>query len=285
MAGTANRDIAARLDEAADLLERQGANPFRVNACRAAARTVAGSEEEMAALFAREGTDGLIALPAIGRSLAAAIAEMVRTGDWVQLRRLRGAIEPERLFRAVPGIGPALAKRIHDRLGVETLEALEMAAHDGRLEKVEGIGTRRAAMIRDALAEMLRRGRLLRRRDDAAPPVALLLDVDRDYRDRAAAGMLQMIAPRRFNPEGRAWLPILHTQRETWHFTVVYSNTARAHDLGRVFDWVVIFFHADDEPEGQCTVVTETRGDLAGRRVVRGREAECGAFYRETAED
>jgi len=54
---------------------------------------------------------------------------------------------------------------------------------------------------------------------------------------------------------------------------------ARAHELGRVFDWVVVYFHSDDEPEGQCTVVTETRGELVGRRVVRGREPECRTHY------
>jgi DNA polymerase (family X) len=41
----------------------------------------------------------------------------------------------------------------------------------------------------------------------------------------------------------------------------------------------VLYFHADHGGEGQRTVVTETRGTLAGRRVVRGREAECLEFY------
>ena len=93
----------------------------------------------------------------------------------------------------------------------------------------------------------------------------------------AAAGTLRTIAPKRFNPEGAAWLPILHTQRGEWHFTALYSNTARAHELGRTRDWVVIYFYDDHHVEGQHTVVTETRGALAGRRVVRGREAECRA--------
>ena len=57
------------------------------------------------------------------------------------------------------------------------------------------------------------------------------------------------------------------------------SNTARARQLGRETDWVVIFFHKDNEAEGQCTVVTETRGEAAGRRVVRSREAECRHHY------
>jgi len=112
--------------------------------------------------------------------------------------------------------------------------------------------------------------------NEAAPAVATLLEVDREYRKKAAAGQLQKIAPRRFNPEHEAWLPVLHARREGWHFTALYSNTERAHDLHRTHDWVVIFY--DD---GQCTVVTEYRGALKGMRVVRGREPECLKHYRE----
>jgi hypothetical protein len=76
-----------------------------------------------------------------------------------------------------------------------------------------------------------------------------------------------------------AWLPILHTDRGAEHFTALSPNTARAHELGHTRDWVVLFFYDGDHREGQCTVVTETRGRLRGRRVVRGREQECEAYY------
>jgi hypothetical protein len=74
-------------------------------------------------------------------------------------------------------------------------------------------------------------------------------------------------------------LPILHTDRAGWHFTAVYSNTARAHELGKTHDWVVVYFYDSDQREGRQTIVTETRGALEGRRVVRGREAECADHY------
>jgi len=109
------------------------------------------------------------------------------------------------------------------------------------------------------------------------PAVDLLIDVDREYREKAERGALPKIAPRRFNPSGEDWLSILHAERGDWRFTALFSNTARAHELGRVRDWVVIYFHQDSGPDGQRTVVTETRGPFAGRRVVRGREAECVA--------
>jgi putative hydrolase len=112
-----------------------------------------------------------------------------------------------------------------------------------------------------------------------SPSVELILDVDAEYRNKASAGQLPTISPRRFNPKGEAWLPILHTERALWHFTVLFSNTARAHDLGRTRDWVVVYLYDDHHREGQCTVVTETRGALIGKRVVRGREDECRALY------
>jgi putative hydrolase len=67
--------------------------------------------------------------------------------------------------------------------------------------------------------------------------------------------------------------------RAAWHFTALFSNTARAHALGRVRDWVVVYFYDDEHAEGQHTIVTEERGTLAGKRVVRGRESECRTFY------
>jgi len=277
-----NAQIADMLRETAQLLEAQAANPFRVSAYRNAAAEIARMPQGLRALFDEKGAAGLDALPHVGRGIAAAIAEMLITGHWSQLERLRGVVDAGQLFQTVPGIGPGLSERIHDELHVDTLEALELAAHDGRLEGVAGIGPRRAAAIRAALGAMLRRGRL--RPPVAAvpshgPDIAVLLDVDRDYRDKAASGKLPTIAPRRFNPEGKSWLPVLHSERVGWHFTALFSNTAQAHRLGKVSDWVVIYFYDHEHAEGQHTVVTETRGPLAGRRVVRGRESECKAHY------
>ena len=115
------------------------------------------------------------------------------------------------------------------------------------------------------------------------PGVDLLLDIDREYFEKARAGQLPRIAPRRFNPEGKAWLPVLHTRFGPWHFTALFSNTERAHELHRTYDWVVIFFSDPEGNEGQATVVTERRGSLTGQRVVRGREPECATYYRALA--
>ena len=273
-----NQDIALRLEEVAHLLRKQNANPFRVDAYRRAAQTVRVLDEPVSDLFHREGLDGLDRLPTIGPTIARAIREMVLTGFYPMLERLRGESDPSRLLETVPGVGRRLARRLHDDLGIDTLEELEVAAHEGSLAEVAGFGPKKVRGIQDALATRLGRGRWTRTPPNAAePPVSELLDVDREYREKATARQLHRIAPRRFNPRRKAWLPILHTQRGDRHYTALYSNTAQAHRLGKTSDWVVLYYDGQ-AGERQCTVVTETRGALDGQRVVRGREAECLAL-------
>jgi putative hydrolase len=233
----------------------------------------------------QEGGSALTQIEGIGQGLATTIFEFIETGRSEYLQQLQARQSPEALFQQVPGIGPKLARRIAHHLEISSLEALEQAAHEGRLENVDGFGPRRVVAIRQNLAEMLRHSS--QRRHPASgtstpaqtqPDVALLLKVDAEYRRRAEAGELPRLAPRRFNPNNEAWLPVLHTERDGWVMTVLFSNTARAHELGKTHDWVVIYYQKDG-PEAQNTVVTETSGALAGKRVIRGRENECRQFY------
>ena len=270
-----NNQVSEIFRQCAEVLREQAANPFRINAYIRAAQTLESLPTDVRDILRDRGVAGLIELPGIGRGLAASIDEIARTGRLGQLDRLRGDATPETLFRTVPGVGPKLARAIHEELHVDTLEALEVAAHDGRLDTVAGIGERRAAAIRAGLAAMLGRATVRRQASAELPPADVLLDVDRRYREQAAAGKLPKIAPKRFNPEGRAWLPILHTNRGEWHFTALFSNTARAHELGRTDDWVVVYYYDDHHQEGQNTIVTETKGPMKGKRVIRGRESEC----------
>ncbi|MEN8259624.1 MAG: helix-hairpin-helix domain-containing protein [Pseudomonadota bacterium] len=276
-----NRAIAAKLREVAELLAQQGANPFRVNAYRHAADTVDGLAANLDEILEKEGIEGLVALPTIGSGVAGAIREMIATGQWSLLERLRGTLDPVHLFQSLPGVGPGLARRIHDTLHVDTLEALEAAAYDGRLRQVEGIGDRRLAGLRATLSERLgRRPRARAKEPGHAPGVDLLLQADKAYHEKAGAHELPLIAPKRFNPEGKAWLPVLHTMSGRWHLSLMYSNTARAHQLRRTNDWVVVYYYNDHHEEGQCTVVTETHGPMEGLRVVRGQEDACRDYYR-----
>lgn len=279
-----NAEIAERLDRVADLLEALDANPFRVGSYRGAAGELRSLRHSAAETYASRGREGLEEIPGVGRALSGAIAEILETGELELIARLEAERSPIEAFEGLPGVGAGLARRIHDELGVTTLEELEVAAHDGRLQGVEGIGEKRARGIRDALT--VRLGRMRRAHvphhagADHHPPVSLLLAIDREYRALARAGELRTIAPRRFNPAGEAWLPILEVERDGWHLKALYSNTARAHELGRTHDWVVIYYDRDGV-HGQATVVTSRTGKLMDLRVVRGREPECRRHYAE----
>jgi hypothetical protein len=263
-----NQDLCARLERIADLLEVQHATPFRVGAYRRAAGTVADLPGPIADQFEAGGVNALERLPAIGHSIASLIREYVQSGRISLLERLEGSIGSEEVLASIPGLGPVLAQRAHEELGIETLEALECACADGRLAKLRGFGPRRVEAIAASLA-----ARLGRRRDShERPSVSVLLSVDADYLAGAESDRLPRIAPRRLNPKGRAWLPILHTTRDGWEMTALYSNTPRAHKLGRTHDWVVIYSEKGGERD-QCTVVTE-RGPDGPRRTIRGREVE-----------
>jgi DNA polymerase (family X) len=282
MIPTINREIAQRLKEVAQLLHDQGSNPFRVGAYRHGAETLEQLEQPVDDIFRSEGIEGLEHLPGIGESLARAIRELVLHGRLPMLERLRGEADPRNLLASIPGIGKKLAGRLHDELDIDSLEDLETAAHEGRLAKLSGVGEKRITGIKASLAERL--GRLKTKHELSVhrhPSIGELLDVDQEYREKAVKGQLHKFAPRRFNPTGEAWLPVLHTQRGERHYTALFSNTARAHQKGKTHDWVVLFYDNGNR-ESQCTVITSEFGLLEGRRIVRGREVECLKYYETT---
>ncbi|MGB5708050.1 MAG: helix-hairpin-helix domain-containing protein [Arenicellales bacterium] len=276
-----NQEIVTMLREIADLLEQQKANPFRVNAYRRAAITIEKQDHPITEVINRNGYEGLIDLPGIGEGIARSIVEFVATGHTSRLESLKAGNDPIAIFQKIPGVGVKLSHRIVEVLHIDTLEALEVASHNGRLIKVPGFSKNKVNMVKAWLAQVLGRGRQIEKDTDVVvePPVKLLLNIDRQYRDKAGLKVLPTIAPKRFNPGGKKWLPIMHKTKEEWHFTVLFSNTARAHQLGHTRDWVIIYFYDKKHHEGQHTIVTETKGPLIGKRVVRGREDECMAHY------
>lgn len=283
-----NEQVAAELEEVADLLEAQGANPFRVRAYRGAANTIRGLRAPLGQILKAEGVAGLMQLPGIGRSLAHAIEHLARSGKFPLLERLRGEDAPERIFATVPDIGPGLARRIHEQLGIETLAELQAAANDGRLVQVPGMGAKRIRAVRESLAGRfqrmgVRQASFAQAEVNREVPVAELLILDYEYRKLAKQKKLPRIAPRRFNPTREAWLPVWHPVEQDRHYTVLYSNTARAHEMAATHDWVVIY-RDDDTDHGRWTVITANYGRLRGRRIVRGREDECAAHYAKVAE-
>ncbi len=147
--GPSNGEIAHALQLLGDLLELQGADRHRVLAYRRGAARVRAHPESVAAL-ARAGR--ATALPDIGATLQAKIAELAETGTIAALDRVRGEV-PEGLVEVarIEGIGPKRAMALHAHLGVADLPSLRAAAEAGSVRAVPGLGPKTAAAIVDRL--------------------------------------------------------------------------------------------------------------------------------------
>ncbi|WP_420457327.1 helix-hairpin-helix domain-containing protein [Rubrivirga sp.] len=156
--GPTNPELAEALDQMAEVLVRQGeSNPYRVQAYLQAAAMVRDLDEPVARLYGAGGREALLSLPGIGVSLAHHIAQYVETGRIGLRDRLLRADDPAALLATVPGVSRRLAQRLVDELGVESLAELERAAHDGRLQDLDGVGPRTTEAIRLQLNSILNR--------------------------------------------------------------------------------------------------------------------------------
>ena len=177
---THNRDIAAKFDELADLLEIEGANAFRVRAYRNAARTIRDLPQTVAQLV-REDAD-LTELPGIGEDLARKTREVVETGELSALQKVVQSV-PESLIEVmgVAGLGPKRVKTLYEQLGVKDVDGLKQAAQAGKIQTLSGFGAKTEQNILQELATRGSGEKRFRRRDAeemAEPLVALLREVD-----------------------------------------------------------------------------------------------------------
>jgi DNA polymerase (family 10) len=146
-----NADIARVFGQIADLLEIEGANPFRVRAYRNAARELEMLGMPAADMLAR-GED-LRELPGIGDDLAAKITEIVATGSCKALEKLRHELPPTiTQLLEIPRLGPKRVRALYERLGVKTLAQLAEAARSGRIRALDGFGPKTEEAILEALA-------------------------------------------------------------------------------------------------------------------------------------
>lgn len=146
-----NADIAAIFGEIADLLEIDGANPFRVRAYRNAARTLGELGRDVRGML-EQGAD-LTELPGIGDDLAGKIREIVDTGRCATLDKLHRRIPHDvaELLK-LPGLGPKRVKALFQDLDISTVAQLQRAARDGRLRALPGFGPKTEQRLVEALA-------------------------------------------------------------------------------------------------------------------------------------
>jgi len=149
-----NIDYAHVFEEIADLLEIQGANPFRVRAYRNGARTIETLSQPLESILADESAR-LEDLPGIGKDLAGKIRELHQTGKLEFLTELRGEVPASLIeFMHIPGLGPKRARQLWDGLDITSVDELEEAAKEGQLEQLPGFGKTLATRILKGISEL-----------------------------------------------------------------------------------------------------------------------------------
>ena len=135
-----NIDYAHIFEEIADLLEIEGANPFRVRAYRNAARTLKTLTQSVESLL-RSGEMSLTEIPGIGEDLAAKIVEIHRTSELQFLKVLPAQVPPSLLeILRIPGLGAKGVHQLWQSLGITTMDQLKEAVGSGKLDGIRGFG-------------------------------------------------------------------------------------------------------------------------------------------------
>lgn len=181
-----NREIAAVFEQLADLLEFQGANPFRIRSYRSGARKIADLSEPLGSIVAdpdRQLTD----LDGIGKTLAEKTEELLTTGKLKALEDLLSELPASLMaLLRVPGLGPKKAAVLHKQLGVASLDELRVACTEQRVRDLKGFGAKTEETILKGLA-IAEQAESRTRWADADAVVQELLE-----HMRAAEGVAQM---------------------------------------------------------------------------------------------
>ena len=143
-------DIVDILEDIAVLLELKGDNPFKIRAYSGGARVLEMMEEDLGDVIAEER---LNAIKGIGSALVDKIKTLYATGELEYYTKLRESIAPGLIeMLEIPGLGGKKVKKLHDAIGVESIDALQAACESGKVEALKGFGKKSAEKILSGIA-------------------------------------------------------------------------------------------------------------------------------------
>ncbi len=143
-------EIAEVLEEIAVLLELKGENPFKIRAYSAGARVLESIETDEFTRLVAEGK--LDSVKGIGTALAQKIGELHATGRLEFFDKLQASIAPGLVdMLEVPGLGAKKIKTLHDKLGIDTIEALARACAEGKVAELAGFGAKSQEKIAEGI--------------------------------------------------------------------------------------------------------------------------------------
>lgn len=135
-----NREVAAILEEVADILEIMGDNPYKIRAYRKASHSIYQLAEDLEDIR-QQGR--LLEINGIGKAIQLKVEEILRTGSLAYHQELlrqvpRGVLK----MLTLPGMGPRTVRVIHEHLGITNLEDLLEAARARRIRQLPGLGAK-----------------------------------------------------------------------------------------------------------------------------------------------
>jgi DNA polymerase (family 10) len=169
-----NQAIARVFAQIGDLLEIKAENPFKIRAYRNAAETIVHTAERISDLSPAER----LAIPGVGKDLAAKIAELLETGAIAYHQNLLQEFPPTILdLLNLQGVGPKTVALLYRELQIGTLDQLRTALQEGRLRGIKGMGAKKESLILKALEDQSRftGRRLMPQAHDAIAPLVLTL--------------------------------------------------------------------------------------------------------------
>ncbi|QDU04797.1 DNA polymerase/3'-5' exonuclease PolX [Gimesia chilikensis] len=172
-----NAEIARQFEELADLLEIQGANPFRLRAYRNAARTISGLPDSIQEIVHTDPKE-LQELPGIGKDLAEKIQTIVESSTLPQLEELKEQIPPDVVrMLDIPGIGPKKVAFLFSELNIHSLDDLKAAAENGVIAEQKGFGKKTEQIILEGLEQLNQIGDRVRLAEAKAQSDAIIADL------------------------------------------------------------------------------------------------------------
>lgn len=143
-------EIVDVLEDIAVLLELKGDNPFKIRAYSGGARVLETMEEDLGEVIAEER---LGSIKGIGSALVDKIETLYATGELDYYTKLRASVAPGLIeMLEIPGLGGKKVKKLHDALGVESIDALKAACEAGAVAALKGFGAKSEEKILSGIA-------------------------------------------------------------------------------------------------------------------------------------
>ena len=143
-------DIVDVLEDIAILLELKGENPFKIRAYSGGARVLETMEDDLGDVISE---DRLGSIKGIGSALVDKIQTLYKTGELEYYTKLRASVAPGLIeMLEIPGLGGKKVKKLHDALGIESMDALQKACENGEVAALKGFGKKSEEKILTGIA-------------------------------------------------------------------------------------------------------------------------------------